>query len=108
MRVKGLTLGLVSALAGVSVAYAVDVARVNGKIITDKDIQSALGNLNEGQKRKVLGDSNSKKEIVVYDVVDQTASAKLTAMWGIDYMHLAKFDGKWMITDILWQTPPRP
>ena len=50
---------------------------------------------------------NSKKEIVVYDVADQTASAKLTAMWGIDYLHLAKFDGKWMITDILWQTPPR-
>jgi hypothetical protein len=50
---------------------------------------------------------NSKKEIVVYDVADQTASAKLTAMWGIDYLHLAKFDGKWMITDLLWQTPPR-
>ena len=50
---------------------------------------------------------NSKKEIVVYDVADQTASAKLTAMWGIDYLHLAKFDGKWMITNILWQTPPR-
>jgi putative lumazine-binding protein len=50
---------------------------------------------------------NSKKEIVVYDVADQTASAKLTAMWGIDYLHLAKFDGKWMITDILYQTPPR-
>ena len=50
---------------------------------------------------------NSKKEIVVYDVADQTASAKLTAMWGIDYVHLAKFDGKWMITDILWQTPQR-
>lgn len=50
---------------------------------------------------------NSIKEIVVYDVVDQTAAAKLTARWGIDYLHLAKFDGKWMITDILWQTPPR-
>ncbi len=50
---------------------------------------------------------DSKKEIVVYDVADQTASAKLTARWGIDYLHLAKFDGKWMITDILWQTPPR-
>ncbi len=49
---------------------------------------------------------NSKKEIVVYDVADQTAAAKLTAMWGIDYVHLAKFDGKWKITDILWQTPP--
>jgi hypothetical protein len=49
---------------------------------------------------------DSKKEIVIYDVSDQTASAKLTAHWGIDYMHLAKFDGKWKITDILWQTPP--
>jgi hypothetical protein len=35
---------------------------------------------------------NSKKEIVVYDVADQTASAKLTAMWGVDYLHLAKFE----------------
>jgi len=51
---------------------------------------------------------NSNKEIVVFDVADQTASAKLTARWGIDYLHLAKFDGKWMITDILYQTPPRP
>jgi hypothetical protein len=49
---------------------------------------------------------DAKKEIVIYDVSDQTASAKLTAHWGIDYMHLAKFDGKWKITDILWQTPP--
>jgi hypothetical protein len=50
---------------------------------------------------------NSTKEIVVFDVADQTASAKLTARWGIDYLHLAKFDGKWMITDILYQSPPR-
>jgi hypothetical protein len=50
---------------------------------------------------------NSKKDVVVYDVSDQTAAAKLTALWGIDYIHLAKFEGKWKITDILWQTPPK-
>jgi Putative lumazine-binding len=50
---------------------------------------------------------NSAKDVVVYDVSDQTAAAKLTALWGIDYIHLAKFDGKWKITDILWQTPPK-
>jgi Putative lumazine-binding len=50
---------------------------------------------------------NSRKEVVIYDLADQTAAAKLTALWGIDYLHLAKFDGKWKITDILWQTPPR-
>ncbi|MDQ3130930.1 MAG: nuclear transport factor 2 family protein [Acidobacteriota bacterium] len=48
------------------------------------------------------------KEIVVFDVLDQTASVKLTAVWGIDYMHLAKYDGKWMIVNILWQSPPKP
>jgi hypothetical protein len=47
------------------------------------------------------------KEVVIYEVLDQTASAKLTAYWGIDYLLLGKFDGRWMITHVLWQTPPR-
>lgn len=46
------------------------------------------------------------KEIVLYDVQDQTASAKLTAWWGIDYLLLAKQNGRWMITHVLWQSTP--
>ena len=42
----------------------------------------------------------------MYDVLNQTAAAKLTAMWGVDYMHLAKYDGKWKIVNILWQETP--
>lgn len=45
------------------------------------------------------------KEVVVLDVLDKTASAKLVADWGVDYMHLAKVDGRWMIKNILWQGP---
>jgi len=44
------------------------------------------------------------KEIVVFDVLDQTATAKLTAAWGVDYFQLGKYDGKWMIVNVLWQT----
>lgn len=51
---------------------------------------------------------NAPKEVVVFDVSDQTASAKLTAVWGIDYIHLAKYDGKWKFVNVLWQTPPKP
>lgn len=51
---------------------------------------------------------DAPKEIVVFDVLDQTANVKLTALWGVDYMHLAKYDGKWMIINILWQSPPKP
>lgn len=48
------------------------------------------------------------KRIVVFEVLDKTASAKLTAEWGIDYFHLAKHDGKWKIMNVLWQSaPPR-
>jgi hypothetical protein len=50
--------------------------------------------------------ANAPKEVVVLDVADQTAAAKVTAWWGIDYLHLAKYNGKWMITHVLWQSPP--
>ena len=48
------------------------------------------------------------KVVDLLDVQDQTASARLTAWWGTDYVLLAKFDGRWMITSVLWQSPPRP
>lgn len=48
------------------------------------------------------------KDIVVFEALDQTASARLTAVWGTDYLHLARYDGRWMIVNVLWQTPPRP
>ena len=44
--------------------------------------------------------------IEVFDLLDQTASAKVTAGWGIDYVLLARQNGKWMITHVLWQTIP--
>ena len=46
------------------------------------------------------------KEIEIYDVMDMTATVKLSAHWGVDYMHLAKIDGKWMIKNVLWQSYP--
>jgi hypothetical protein len=49
---------------------------------------------------------DAPKEITIFDVQDQTASAKLVAAWGTDYFHLAKYDGKWMIVNVLWQSPP--
>jgi hypothetical protein len=53
--------------------------------------------------------ANAPKDIVLLDVQDQTAAAKLTAYWGTDYFLLAKYDGRWMIRHVMWQTlPPTP
>jgi hypothetical protein len=48
----------------------------------------------------------SIKDVVVLDVLDQTAVAKITASWGIDYMLLGQYEGRWKITQILWQSHP--
>ena len=50
---------------------------------------------------------DSPKKIEIYEVHDRTASAQLTAVWGIDFMHLYKRDGKWKIMNIMWQRPPK-
>ena len=46
------------------------------------------------------------KKVDIYEVLDQTASAKVTASWGIDYLQLAKYEGRWKIINILWQAHP--
>lgn len=49
--------------------------------------------------------ADAPKEVVVFDVQDKTAAAKLTAQWGTDYFHLANIDGAWKILNVLWQSP---
>jgi len=49
----------------------------------------------------------SIKKVEVTDVLDQTATAKVTASWGIDFMQLAKYDGQWKIINIVWQAHPK-
>jgi hypothetical protein len=56
---------------------------------------------------KRFAPATAPKDVVIYEVLDQTASAKVTAYWGVDYLLLAKYDGRWMISHVLWQTPPR-
>lgn len=58
------------------------------------------------REKKRFAPATAPKDIAILDVADQTASAKLTAFWGIDYLLLARFGGRWMISHVLWQTPP--
>lgn len=51
-------------------AWSAQVATVNGRPVTDKDVQVALGGMNEGQRKGLLKDLNSKKQ-VVNSVVEQ-------------------------------------
>ena len=56
---------------------------------------------------RCLAPATAPKKVEIFDILDQTASAKLTAWWGTDYLLLAKYDGRWMIPMVLWQSPPK-
>jgi hypothetical protein len=62
------------------------------------------GTWNQGDKRKL---AQAARDVTVFEVNDQTASAKVTAQWGLDYLLLAKYEGRWKIIEIVWQSPPK-
>lgn len=50
---------------------------------------------------------DSPRAVDVFEVADKTAVAKVTAVWGIDYIHLVRENDRWMIVNVLWQSPPK-
>ncbi len=46
---------------------------------------------------------SAPKDISMLDIQDQIASVKVTAYWGIDYLHISRIRGEWLIIQILSQ-----
>jgi hypothetical protein len=78
-------------------------APYTGEAMPFADFMSYANRIKSGASKTPAG---APKDITVFDVQDQTASAKLTAWWGTDYVLLAKEKGRWMIVQVLWQSPP--
>ena len=81
-----------------------------------RDVRSATGGgvyLNEMTRSQLIAyaatanangrwDESSRKDVFVYDIDGDIACAKLIADGWIDYFHLAKMDGHWIIVNVLW------
>lgn len=48
-----------------------------------------------------------QKEVTVLDIFGNAASAKAEMADWVDYMQLAKVDGRWLIVNVLWERKPR-
>lgn len=55
--------------------------------------------------KKRFAKPDAPKTVVVLDVQEYVACAKVVAWWGVDYMLLSRKDGQWMIEQVLWQGP---
>ncbi len=65
----------------------------------------ALDYAKKVMEKKSFAKPDAPKKIEVLDIMNTIAAAKVTAWWGVDYILLAKQDGKWMIEQVLWEGP---
>lgn len=47
------------------------------------------------------------KDVTIFDIYQGSASAKIYASGWVDYLHLAKWNGRWVIVNVLWELHPR-
>ncbi len=71
----------------------------------DFPFTKALAYAKNVREKKNFAKPGSPKKVEVLEVSNKIAITKATANWGVDYMLLAKNDGKWMIRQVLWEGP---
>ncbi len=49
-----------------------------------------------------------QKDVTILDVFENAASVKVVASDWIDYLHVAKYNGRWVIVNVLWELKPKP
>jgi hypothetical protein len=73
------------------------------------DQMSAMG-LVQGTRRgfgKQIPAAKQQKDVTILDVFGNAASVKIVAADWVDYLHVAKFNGKWVIVNVLWELKPK-
>jgi len=49
-----------------------------------------------------------QKDVTVLDIFGNAACAKVIASEWVDYLQLAKWNGRWVIVNVLWELKPPP
>jgi hypothetical protein len=77
-----------------------------GKTMVQGMGSSVLVNSTRHGYGKETPKERQQKEVSVLDVFGNAASVKAVMTDWIDYMHMAKIDGRWMIVNVLWERKP--
>ena len=84
-------------------------AVTNDKGQSRLDELSALG-LVQGTRAgygKNTPEKERQKDVKILDVTGNAATVKLEMRDWVDYMHIAKVNGKWLIVNVLWELKPK-
>ena len=85
------------------------IARTNQQGQSRLDQMSAMS-LVQGTRRgggKNTPKEKQQKDVTILDVFENAASVKVIASDWVDYLHVAKFNGRWVIVNVLWELKPQ-
>jgi hypothetical protein len=51
--------------------------------------------------------NQQRKDVRILDIFGNTASVRVDAATWVDYLHVAKFNGRWVIVNVLWELRPQ-
>jgi len=77
--------------------------------------QSGLGQMSamslvqgtRGGSGKQTPVAEQQKDVTILDVLGGAATVKLEMRDWVDYMHIGKFNGKWVVVNVLWELKPK-
>src|SRR5687768_15757519 len=81
---------------------------------TNPQGQSSLGQMTamrlvqatRGGSGKSTPAAEQQKDVTILDMMGTAATVKLEMRDWVDYMHIAKMNGKWVIINVLWEMKP--
>ena len=85
------------------------IVRTNAEGMSRLDQMSAMS-LVLGTRRgggKNTPPDKQQKDVTILDVFENAASVKVVASDWVDYLHVAKFNGRWVIVNVLWELKPK-
>lgn len=85
------------------------IVRTNDKGQSRLDQTSAMGLVQSTRAGygKNTPKEKQQKDVTILDVFENAASVKIVASNWIDYLHIAKFNGHWVIVNVLWELKPK-
>ena len=65
-----------------------------------------LNNTKRGGGKETPADQR-RKDVRILDIFGNTASVRIDASTWVDYLHVAKWSGRWVIVNVLWENRPQ-
>lgn len=86
---------------------AVFTDKTSGKSQLHKMDKTKLVSSTESGYGKKTPKDKQQKDVTILDKYENVACVKIVATDWIDYLQVAKFDGSWVIVNVLWEMKPK-